>query len=691
MVTFRVSVKINNNAATPPNYGTFQIVSGCNAAFINDAGNPVTTIQVTSQTSTFDLNIRFDTNCVDDIVFEALVVDSLGCNGTMTFVMTNPCKNLSLATVSIRQEDGGVVIQSIVNGGIGPYTYFYDTETILADPTLPNQYFNQGVSSLGTVTVTDSNGCTQTALWTVVPDQPLTINNYTKQLYCQTGGVNNTFQLDVTTLLNGTTVVQSVAVFGSPPSQGTFTAINATTFEYVPNSGVTSGADVFQIIVTTISGNLISTITVLHTPCISVIHAEDDVATVPCNSAAVNILVLDNDTIVNAISSAIISVPPFLGTAVWDDFNYIVYTPNLNAQGKDELEYYITDIYGQTTSATLTINIDPCVPPVLAPLDRIFVCSIAQTVDVSQLITYAGLQFCDINVLVPPAHGQVVINGLDLIFQPGDITDTFVTIEVYDNRTVPYLTSNSVNINFISDCCNDPIGIDFRSQEVQFGAGYRDFNFTNTGTYKDPAIIASDVIEYSIDGGVWTTYTVGDMISICDFLKSAARLTPNCDVISTTEVSYIFNLEVCGNIGSLKEVVWRDTPGNILATNSMVQDPTNLALYTDNINLNPADIYNTHGDITAQVTVELSNGYMHSLTFVFESPYTSATDPATCPINMPTEELIGDEQYPIQVRRTLTYGNNCLPIVKLYDVDIIDPNQVDIYDQNTPYANITIV
>lgn len=689
MVTFKVSVKINNNAATPPNYGTFQIVSGCNAAFVNDAGNPVTTLQVTSQTSTFDLNIRFDTGCVDDIVFEALVVDSLGCNGTMTFVMANPCKNLSLTTVSIRQEDEGMLIQSIVNGGIGPYTYFYDTETILADPTLPNQYFGPGVSSLGTVTVTDSNGCTQTALWTVVPNRPLTLDNYTKQLYCQTGGVNNTFQVDVTTLLNGTTVVQSVAIFGAPPSQGTFTAINATTFEYVPNSGVTSGADVFQIVVNTITGNLYSTITVLHTPCISVIHAEDDVATVPCNSAAVNILVLDNDTIVNAINSAIISVPPFLGTAVWDDFNYIVYTPNLNAQGKDELEYYITDIYGQTTSATLTINIEPCVPPVLAPLDRIFVCSIAQTVDVSQLVTYAGIQYCDINVLVPPTHGQVVTNGLDLIFQPGDITNTSVTIEVYDNRTVPYITSNSVNINFISDCCNDPIGIDFRSQEEQFGADYRKFSFTDTGTYKDPAIVSSDVTEYTLDGITWLSYTQGDMISICEFLKSAVRVIPKCDVLDATNVSYIVELEVCGLVGAVKEAVWKNKSGTILTTNSFVNAGGNI--WEDHYDSTVTDIFNTHEDITVDVRIELSNGYMHNLSFLYENPYTSATDPATCPINMPTEELVGDEQYPVQVRRTLTYGNNCLPIVKLYDVFVIDPNAVDIYDQNTPYANIIIV
>ena len=111
--------------------------------------------------------------------YTVTVTDANGCQVTDD-VTINVALPLS-ATVAVDDDPIGTCPVSVahlsttVTGGEGGYTYLWDNPMTLDDATKANPVAKPGSSTLYTVTVTDSNGCTTTAQIMVNVAPPLTV------------------------------------------------------------------------------------------------------------------------------------------------------------------------------------------------------------------------------------------------------------------------------------------------------------------------------------------------------------------------------------------------------------------------------------------------------------------------------------------------------------------------------------
>ncbi|MCP4438711.1 MAG: T9SS type B sorting domain-containing protein [Aureispira sp.] len=110
-------------------------------------------------------------------VYTATITDANSCTMTITTTVTEPSAVITTATItsdyngaqlSCADSDDGTAVAN-ANGGIGPYTYYWvngqTTQTVTGLQ-----------ASLYPVTITDANGCTDTASVSITPPPVLTIS-----------------------------------------------------------------------------------------------------------------------------------------------------------------------------------------------------------------------------------------------------------------------------------------------------------------------------------------------------------------------------------------------------------------------------------------------------------------------------------------------------------------------------------
>ncbi len=111
--------------------------------------------------------------------YTVTVTDANGC--TVTANVTINIAPLLVATAAVDDDPIGACPTSVahlsttVSGGEGGYTYLWDNAGTLDDATKANPVAKPAVSTLYTVLVTDSNGCTTTAQVQVNVAPPLTV------------------------------------------------------------------------------------------------------------------------------------------------------------------------------------------------------------------------------------------------------------------------------------------------------------------------------------------------------------------------------------------------------------------------------------------------------------------------------------------------------------------------------------
>ncbi|HHB79612.1 MAG TPA: T9SS type B sorting domain-containing protein [Saprospiraceae bacterium] len=137
-------------------------------------------------------------------LYEITVTDGDGCTDSTSVVLSEP-DSIIITLDSIHHEscttgaDGFIAISA--TGGAGGYSYAWDN-----GPTVP---VNAGIVAASyTVTVTDANGCSKEATYTVLPPTPPVITGFTKvNVNCPTD--NNGSLTPMVTNGNGTLILYS--------------------------------------------------------------------------------------------------------------------------------------------------------------------------------------------------------------------------------------------------------------------------------------------------------------------------------------------------------------------------------------------------------------------------------------------------------------------------------------------------
>jgi hypothetical protein len=555
--------------------------------------------------------------------------------------------------------------------------------------------FASNVTTLGYLVVTDSLGCKRRTNWSVEGSSPVGIQNYTKQLTCVG---SQTFIVDLQQLIIGNTIVNGHSVLGAGPTKGTYTLINQTSFEYEPSFNQT-GSDVFSIVVNTINGALVTHITVIHTPCIDVVVAIDDTITIDCNSEPVVIDVLLNDETPNQISSVTLFTPPLHGSASINSDFYIEYEPLVAFEGVDVLEYMITDIYGQTSVATITINVNHCEDPSwTTPLvQQIYTCITDNTFDLTSVLNYSAPGYLAVTIITPPILGTISANGLEIRYTPdtGTQTNEIIELVVYDTRNPQNIVSTIIEIEYIIDCCNDPISLDFIKNEHP-DMPYRSFDVFKTGAYKEPNIILSDTVEMNKNSTGWIPLTSG--LTICDYTDAAGDLSLfTRDVLQQTApynlnedgIEFQFILDTCNEdlnnmlgFANIKNVTAE--PVNLdpngapypSITTSFVYDAANDVWEANHV-FELTDLIN-YGDINFKFQFNFLDGNSYDKDILMTNTYTTPSlGTGTCTYAIERHRFV-NQQYTILIRRTLEYTNNCNDLVKLFETTIGNTNDQDL-------------
>ncbi|MFN8283154.1 MAG: Ig-like domain-containing protein [Chitinophagales bacterium] len=391
-----VSVLTNDTfGGDGPSTGTVTIVTGPTngTATVDDGGTPN---DPTDDQIIYTPNPDF--NGSDNIIYE--ICDSNGdCDTAIVRVTVTPVNDLPLAEAdeATVPEDGSVTVPVLTNdtfGGDGPST---GTITIVTGPTngtssvddggtpndptddqiiyTPNPDFNGSDNII--YEICDSNGDCDTAIVrvTVTPVNDLPIAEADDTTVPEDGSVtvsvltNDTFGGDGPS--TGTiTVTQQ-------PSNGTATVDDGGTpndptddqIIYTPNADY-NGSDQIIYEICDSNGDCDTAIVrVTVTPVNDLPIAEADEATVP-EDGSVTVPVLTNDTFGGdgpSTGTITITQQPTNGTATVDDGgtpndptdDQIIYTPNADYNGADQIIYEICDSNGDCDTAIVRVTVTP--------------------------------------------------------------------------------------------------------------------------------------------------------------------------------------------------------------------------------------------------------------------------------------------------------------------------------------------
>lgn len=167
------------------------------------------------------------------------------------------------------------------------------------------------------------------------------------------------------------------------PANGTAT-VNGNNIVYTPVSTFT-GTNTITYKITDTNGKFATATITVTVEAIIAASAVNDNATTSKNTP-VNVSVLSNDTVGNsALTAMVITTQPTNGSVVVNGNNTITYTPANNYTGNDSFKYKITNAYG--TSSTATVSVQVLHPAPSAALCGTYVISAVQQADYPQFST----------------------------------------------------------------------------------------------------------------------------------------------------------------------------------------------------------------------------------------------------------------------------------------------------------------
>ncbi|MEW5852151.1 MAG: tandem-95 repeat protein [Myxococcota bacterium] len=336
-VTLSVVVDALNGAATVNPDNTIRYTP--NASY---NGPDTFTYQVADADGDSDLAVVFVTvDSVDDV---PVAVNDAASVAEDAFVTTDVLSNDSglgdtPISVSIRTPPA--------NG----------TAVVNADQTVrytPNANFNGADSYV--YRITDSDGDTADATVAVnvsaVNDTPVANND--SATVAEDGSVTTSVLLNDTGLGDAPVVVTVASV----PANGSAVVNADNTVTYTPAANF-FGSDSFTYRVTDVDDQqATATVSITVTPANDVPVALDDTDTTD-EDTAVTTTVLTNDTgLGDAPVTVTITVAPTRGTAVVNADNTVTYTPDPQTSGNDSYDYEVSDVDGETSTATVSITVN---------------------------------------------------------------------------------------------------------------------------------------------------------------------------------------------------------------------------------------------------------------------------------------------------------------------------------------------
>ncbi|MCB9571896.1 MAG: tandem-95 repeat protein [Kofleriaceae bacterium] len=351
--------------------------------------------------------------------FDYTVTDADGDASTATVTVdVTPTNDVPVAVADSATvaEDGTVVVAVLGNDtGLGDPPLVvtatdpaHGTVVVNADGTVtytPDADYH-GPDAF-TYTVTDADGDASTATVTIA----VTPVNDTPVAVADTATVDEGTSVTVAVLSNDTGLGDApLVVTATDPPHGTVVVNADGTVTYTPDPGY-QGADVFDYTVTDADGQAsTATVTIDVTPVDTTPVAVDDAATV-AEDAAVTIDVLGNDSGLGDTPVTVTATAPAHGTVVVNADGTVTYTPDADYHGADTFAYTVTDVDGDASTATVTIDVTPVDDTPVAVDDAATVAEDG-AVTVAVLDNDSGLGDAPVTVTTTdPAHGTVVVNA----------------------------------------------------------------------------------------------------------------------------------------------------------------------------------------------------------------------------------------------------------------------------------------
>jgi Domain of unknown function (DUF4347)/Cadherin-like domain/Bacterial Ig domain len=285
---------------------------------------------------------------------------------TFTYTVTDPSTGLSAtATETINvgpkaiDDSYTTPFNTAVNGTAGTADTFAPGSTFAktTNPSNGSVVFNAN----GTYTYTPTPGFTGVDTFTYTVTDPATglTSTATETIKVGPGAVNDSYNTPFNTAVSGNAATADTYLPGSTfakttnPSHGTVVFNANGTYTYTPTPGFT-GTDTFTYTVTDPSTGLTAT----ATETINVgPKAIDDNYTTPFNTA-VNGTAGTADTFAPGSTFAK-TTNPSNGSVVFNANGTYIYTPTPGFTGTDTFTYTVTDLTGQTSTATETIKVGP--------------------------------------------------------------------------------------------------------------------------------------------------------------------------------------------------------------------------------------------------------------------------------------------------------------------------------------------
>jgi len=255
------------------------------------------------------------------------------------------------------------------------------TATVQANKTItftPANNFTGSASFKYKVTGADGSSATAFVYVTVTPFiAPTAVNDFV------TTGQN--IPVTISPLTNdtpGSGAITTLEVTGQP-ANGTAT-VNGNNIVYTPASTFT-GTNTITYKITDTNGKFATATVTVTVEAVIAASAVNDNATTAKNTP-VTISVLNNDTIGNsALTGMVITTQAVNGNAVVNANNTITYTPANNFTGNDSFKYKITNAYG--TSSTATVSMQVLHPTATGALCGTYVISAVTQADYPQFST----------------------------------------------------------------------------------------------------------------------------------------------------------------------------------------------------------------------------------------------------------------------------------------------------------------
>ncbi len=363
--------------------------------------------------------------------------DANGQTGTQSYSLQVLVPGLTVSPASLPSGVAGTAYSQTLSasGGNSPYSFAVTSGTLPAGITLT------GDTLAGTPTVAGSFSFTVTATDSTTGTAATGSRPYTLIIAAPTITLAPTTlpagQYDVVysqaITASGGTAPYSYVMTGTPPAGVTLSSagvLSGTPAEFGSFNITVTATDSFGF-----TGAAAYTLVIGNNPPV----ANPDTAQT-IEGQPVTIAVTGNDT--GTITSIAITTGPAHGTASVSGTD-IVYTPAVDFDGTDTLQYTATGPGGTSTPATVTINVRPLPTPVAQTVTT--VSGKAVTVDLTKDAVGGPFTSAALVSVPPPSSGTTVLNGFQMTFTPtatyqGTTQVTFTLSNAYATSAVTMIT-----------------------------------------------------------------------------------------------------------------------------------------------------------------------------------------------------------------------------------------------------------